>query len=181
MTVIDHTGISFNFSGFNPVVLSGDGEDQLYHIETLSFPTFDPLPLPQETLLTPADAGVVVDDSAHVAPVNVAGTSADDILLGGDGNDTLAGGDGNNYVDGGSGETMNTISATGTGYNILLGGAGHDSVSGGEGNDILNGYDGPDTLYGNGGDDTIYGGFGDDFRAWRHGQRLHRRWCRQRW
>lgn len=71
----------------------------------------------------------------------ITGTSADNVIDGGNGSDVIYGLAGND---------------------TLSGGRGIDELHGGDGNDILDGGTGNDTLYGDAGNDVIYGGEGDD-------------------
>jgi Ca2+-binding RTX toxin-like protein len=112
-----------------------------------------------------------------LAPLNIVGTDANDILLGlgtddtlsgGEGNDKLKGGKGNDLLDGGEGNDIldggegNDVLLGGQGNDVLLGGAGDDELDGGEGNDVLDGGKGNDLLLGGEGNDLLLGGSGDD-------------------
>jgi len=79
------------------------------------------------------------------------GTSANDLLVGGDGNDTICGGDGNDTLIGLSG---NDTLVGGNGDDYLAGGLGHDLLDGGSGNDTIDAR--------NGSSDVAAGGPGFD-------------------
>lgn len=98
----------------------------------------------------------------------ITGTSADDVLDGGDDNDRLVGNAGNDVVYGGNGEDY---LAGGAGNDVLDGGAAADQAYGEDGNDVITGGAGDDQLWGDkynqdenaeGGDDHILGGEGKD-------------------
>ncbi len=73
-----------------------------------------------------------------------AGTSGDDLMLGGSGNDELDGRAGNDTLSGGDGD------------DTLIGGEGNDALSGGAGNDALYAGAGDTSLVGGVGFDTVY-------------------------
>ena len=66
-----------------------------------------------------------VTDPGSTGADNIAGTGADDIMIGGQGNDTLAGGAGNDVGRGGAG------------VDLFIGGAGADKLDGGNGFDTV--------------------------------------------
>lgn len=76
-------------------------------------------------------------------------------VLGGEGDDTLTGSSASNLLVGGDG--LDEI-VGGTGNDTILGGADADSLSGGEGDDSIMGDFGMDTITGGDGADTIFGG-----------------------
>jgi TolB protein len=79
------------------------------------------------------------------------GTSANDLLVGGDGNDTICGLDGNDTLVGlGGNDTL----VGGNGDDYLAGGLGHDLLDGGSGNDTIDAR--------NGSSDVAAGGPGID-------------------
>ena len=79
------------------------------------------------------------------------GTSANDLLVGGDGNDTICGLDGNDALIGlGGNDTL----VGGNGDDFLAGGLGHDLLDGGSGNDTIDAR--------NGSSDVAAGGPGID-------------------
>ena len=102
-------------------------------------------------------------------------TSANNVILGGDGIDTIKGGGGNDdlsagrfafafgfafeRLEGANGDDTLTGSA---GQDILLGGAGSDLALGRGGNDRLDGGSSDEVLRGGAGDDTVLGGTGSD-------------------
>ena len=96
----------------------------------------------------------VIDENAGVFAIGTQaetldGTSAADLMLGGDGNDQISGRGGDDYLLGGAGN------------DTIFAGAGSDTVVGGDGNDALVGNADPfaseaDTLNGGSGNDTIY-------------------------
>lgn len=109
------------------------------------------------------------DDLAGTGADNyVVGLAGNDTLTGGGGNDTLAGGDENDSLGGGLdndvlyGEFGNDTLNGGKGDDVLSGGDGADSLLGLENNDILDGDGGADTLSGGKGLDTLRGGAGSD-------------------
>jgi Ca2+-binding RTX toxin-like protein len=84
----------------------------------------------------------------------IAGTAADEILLGGNNDDTLQANAGNDVLLGNGGA------------DTLLGGDGADHLEGGADNDTLDGGAGNDILYGGAGNDLLTGGAGADVFAW---------------
>jgi Ca2+-binding RTX toxin-like protein len=86
-------------------------------------------------------------------PQMVAGTVADDVIIGGGASDELRGFDGADLIDAGDGN------------DFVEGGAGFDQLDGGAGDDILIGGASYDWLVGGVGDDILFGGAGDDFIA----------------
>lgn len=104
--------------------------------------------------------------------LSLAGSDADDVLIGGGGDDVidgvggnnrLLGGDGNDRITGGDGtDTLNG----GTGNDTLVGGTTdadlRDVIFAGSGADMIDGAHGNDDLNGMEGDDVILGGFGSD-------------------
>ena len=146
--------------------------------------------------IQPGFAGPIVEPPAlppripYVPPVQppppeeggleLLGTSAKDVLRGGDlgdsifglsNDDSLFGGGGNDIIDGGSGSDRILGEA---GDDTLLGGTGRDlrwaggtnstsdTIQGGSGNDVIRGQSGPDRLDGGSGDDVLNGGDGRD-------------------
>ncbi|ELS47243.1 type 1 secretion C-terminal target domain protein [Microcystis aeruginosa FACHB-905 = DIANCHI905] len=97
--------------------------------------------------------------AANAAPVNNAGTSANQTINGNTGDDLLNGQGGNDIIRGLAGRDQ--ISG-GEGDDSLEGGSGDDSIFGDDGNDILNGDSGNDFLQGGAGDDVLNGGSGRD-------------------
>jgi Ca2+-binding RTX toxin-like protein len=93
-----------------------------------------------------------------MAPAATAGTSGDDLFVGGELNDTTDGGAGNDLMDGAQGD--DSLSG-GVGDDMLLGGLGNDTLNGGDGNDILDGGAGNDGLRGGYGNNTYRFGVGD--------------------
>ncbi|WP_282957190.1 calcium-binding protein, partial [Xanthomonas theicola] len=77
---------------------------------------------------------------------NFVGTSADDLVWGGEGKNFIHGGAGNDLIRGGAGS------------DILEGDLGNDKLFGNSGDDVLNGGAGDDTLTGGVGNDTLDGG-----------------------
>lgn len=97
---------------------------------------------------------------ADPASSNAAGSSADDILIGGNGkNAHLVGGGGNDILLAGAG---GDLLEGNDGDDKLLGGAGDDHLSGQSGNDVLVGGAGNDVLVGGEGDDLLQGDSGAD-------------------
>ena len=83
-------------------------------------------------------------------PQSSGGSTADDMIFGGNGNNTLTGGAGRDVISGGAG------------HDTLNGGNGDDTLMGRSGNDVINGDDGADMMFGGAGDDQIWGGNGHD-------------------
>ncbi len=109
--------------------------------------------------------------------LELVGTEADDLLMGGSGQDTVAGDLGNDLIYGKAGDDLlrgdlnlrfsgdiggNDTLFGGWGNDRIGGKAGDDVISGNEGNDQLWGDQGNDILNGNAGNDTLTGGDGND-------------------
>ena len=94
-----------------------------------------------------------------VVPLELIGTSDDDVLTGGNGDDFLSGLGGNDILQGlaGRDEILG-----GSGDDLITGGEGNDTVRGEGGDDNISGNDGDDSLSGNSGSDDIFGGNGSD-------------------
>lgn len=98
----------------------------------------------------------------------IAGSGADDVLIGTTGNDFVYGGAGNDQLhllagdDVGNGGTGDDLVAGDDGRDLLIGGLGIDRLIGGRGRDALSGDAGNDDLYGGADGDTLAGGRGDD-------------------
>ncbi|KEP67974.1 RTX toxin [Thioclava dalianensis] len=99
---------------------------------------------------------------------DIAGTAAEDLLVGTpdrdairgfEGRDILYGREGDDVLDGGAG---NDVLIGGAGADVIYGGAGNDLVFAGEGNDLVFGGVGNDVLHGEAGDDYLDGGTGAD-------------------
>jgi Ca2+-binding RTX toxin-like protein len=106
-------------------------------------------------------AGGSADDVlvAGGAFVSLNGAGGDDRLIGGPARDQLAGGFGRDRLIGnGGGDSM----FGGSGDDWLSGGGGRDGLEGGSGGDRIAGEAGNDKLKGNAGADTIFGGTGGD-------------------
>jgi Ca2+-binding RTX toxin-like protein len=105
--------------------------------------------------------------------VIVGGIGVDNIYLAGSGaNDTVIGGTGDDYIV--NWNAQDAVLQGNDGKDVLYGGAGNDTIYGGGGDDVLysgmgpghttlHGDDGRDTLIGNTGADTLYGGADGDF------------------
>ncbi|KIT17395.1 calcium-binding protein [Jannaschia aquimarina] len=102
----------------------------------------------EEVTFSVSSEGVVTEEPAE--PVNLKGTSADDVLSGTDGDDAIRGRGGDDALSGGAGDDR------------LKGNGGHDEMSGGEGDDRLKGGKGDDTIEGGDGNDRAFGGKGHD-------------------
>lgn len=126
------------------------------------------LPIGSLPGVPPGQSGLPVVPGLPDQPVNLTGTSGNDVLAGGIGNDTLSGQSGNDNLSGAEGQDQlfggngNDTLAGGADDDILLGGAGDDQLFGGDGNDNLSGGDGRDLLFGDAGDDLLSGGNGND-------------------
>lgn len=97
-------------------------------------------------------AGTNADDA-------IIGALGDDIITGGNGDDSLFGNEGADILDGGNGD--DSLSG-GAGNDDLIGGNGDDLLTGGVGDDDLRGDNGDDVLIGELGNDTLRGGRGND-------------------
>jgi len=109
----------------------------------------------------------------------LAGSTGNDVLMGGDGQDLIIGGAGDDDIMGdvdyeaanfnwsnidpaNTGSTKYTsliqfasvVNAPGNGTDVIYAGVGNDNVWGGRGNDVIFGGDGNDTLYGGTGNNT---------------------------
>ena len=87
-------------------------------------------------------------------PLNLKGTSGDDVLTGEGGDDVLVGRKGNDTLEGGGGN------------DLLKGGSGNDTLKGGEGHDELHGWKGDDTYTGGPGADRFV------FSRWESGDKI---------
>jgi Ca2+-binding RTX toxin-like protein len=100
--------------------------------------------------------------------LDLTGTDALDILVGGAGHDHISGHGGNDLAVGGfgndhlSGNSGADLLNGGPGADDLYGGSDNDAVYGGVGNDSLWGDEDHDLLVGNSGGDHLYGGSGGD-------------------
>jgi hypothetical protein len=83
----------------------------------------------------------------------VAGTAANDHLVGSGGDDVICGEGGDDVIDGGGGR------------DVVFGDGGDDRIAGGDADDALYGGPGDDQLAGGGGADVLSGGPGDDTLA----------------
>ncbi|MDJ0553678.1 MAG: alkaline phosphatase [Microcoleaceae cyanobacterium MO_207.B10] len=88
--------------------------------------------------------------TAESLPLEIEGSSADNIFNGGAGDDTMLGAGGNDTLAGGSDN------------DVINGGSGNDRIFGQAGNDVLIGRRGNDFLSGGAGNDTIEAGIGRD-------------------
>ena len=99
---------------------------------------------------------------------DIIGTTAGDVLIGGEGHDKIYGLEGNDTLTGGSGNDSiygwegNDKIYGGIGNDSLFADAGDDYVEGGAGNDYIFGWSGHDTLLGEAGNDIIYADAGND-------------------
>lgn len=98
------------------------------------------------------------DDPSETRYV-VFGSSAADVVTGGNRNDRLYGGAGGDVLRGGAGDDHLEGNAD---ADRLEGGAGADALHGGAGDDLLDGGAGADLLAGSAGDDVLVGGSGAD-------------------
>ncbi|MDJ0571781.1 MAG: calcium-binding protein [Pleurocapsa sp. MO_192.B19] len=94
-----------------------------------------------------------------VVPLELTGTSDDDVLTGGNGDDFLSGLGGNDILQGAGGRDE---ILGGSGDDLITGGEEDDTVKGQGGDDNISGNDGDDSLIGNSGSDDIVGGNGND-------------------
>ncbi|MFI8751641.1 cadherin-like domain-containing protein [Vreelandella lionensis] len=126
------------------------------------------------------DGELTTDAVAHfsvVEPPVIAGSAADDMLLGSlcadeidgaGGDDNIDGRAGSDVINGGAGDDHivagdgDDVVFGGDGNDIIFGGAGNDHLFGGAGDDRLFGGDGDDVIFGNAGEDHLSGGDGDD-------------------
>ncbi|WP_336270582.1 calcium-binding protein [Vreelandella arctica] len=126
------------------------------------------------------DGELTIDAIAHFSVVKqpvIAGTAANDTLLGSmcadeingaGGDDNIDGRAGNDVINGGAGDDHiiagdgDDVVFGGDGNDIIFGGAGNDHLFGGTGDDRLFGGDGDDVIFGNAGEDFLSGGDGDD-------------------
>jgi Ca2+-binding RTX toxin-like protein len=114
------------------------------------------------------DLGLPVDRAGDSGANSLVGGAGNDTLSGLGGNDTLMGGGGADILDGGIGADLldggagNDRVTGGAGNDTLLGGLGFDRLVGGTGNDDLRGATGNDRLLGGQGADTLSGGAGND-------------------
>ena len=126
------------------------------------------------------DGDLTTDAVAHfsvVEPPVIAGSAANDMLLGSlcaddidgaGGDDNIDGRAGNDVINGGAGDDHivagdgDDVVFGGDGNDIIFGGAGNDHLFGGAGDDRLFGGDGDDVIFGNAGEDHLSGGDGDD-------------------
>ncbi len=83
-----------------------------------------------------------------------------DILQGGAGDDLITGGDGNDHL---YGNAQFDAAGTSDGNDTIAAGAGNDYVQGNAGDDLIDGGLGNDRLYGGAGNDSITGGDGNDY------------------
>lgn len=83
----------------------------------------------------------------------------DDTVYGGLGNDVIYGNDGNDFIIGAEG---NDRVFGRNDHDFIIGGAGNDALNGGAGNDVISGGIGQDKLYGEDGNDILDGGDGND-------------------
>ncbi len=109
--------------------------------------------------------------------ITIAGTDADDSLVGtpeaegisgGAGNDTAMGMEGNDTILGGNGSTSESNSSDAdelfgnAGSDLIAGNSGSDTIYGGKGSDLAFGGKDNDLLHGDMGDDTLSGDMGSD-------------------
>lgn len=134
-------------AGVDSVTLTGSASRQIDLATPDAFPTGGP-----ELIAIENVTGGVGNDT-------ILGSTAANVLDGGNGNDLLEGRTGNDTLRGGSG---NDVAFGGDGNDSLDGGVGADQVSGGAGNDIALGGTGDDTIFGQGGDDNLQGGADND-------------------
>ncbi|HIK11274.1 MAG TPA: DUF4347 domain-containing protein [Oscillatoriaceae cyanobacterium M33_DOE_052] len=87
------------------------------------------------------------------------GGAGDDILYGGNGADDITGGVGLDQIFGDFGADY--LAGDGD-DDVIFGGGGNDRIFGGSGNDLLSGDEGNDYLFGDAGVDTLTGGTGRD-------------------
>jgi Ca2+-binding RTX toxin-like protein len=109
----------------------------------------------------PPIAGTAADDNllGTLCADTIDGGAGDDNIDAREGNDTIVGGSGADHIIAGAG---NDVVYAGAGDDVVFAGAGNDIVFGGSGNDRLSGEDGNDTIMGEDGDDFISGGSGAD-------------------
>ena len=91
--------------------------------------------------------------------LDLRGTGASDIFLGGSGPDRFNAGLGDDWILSGAGDDS---VLGGGGNDYLFGGVGHDTLRGGEGADTVAGGQGTDLLFGDAGYDILLGHMGDD-------------------
>ena len=146
--------------GGTDTIDGGDGFDTIKILANYS-PVNDTQLVAIEQLIVESDAKLLVDLTSQtndVYDVTLIGASGHDLKLK-SGNNNVAGSVANDSVLGGDGS--DTISG-GVGNDTLLGGNGADSIIGGDGSDSLGGGLANDTLDGGDGVDTLTGGFGND-------------------
>jgi Ca2+-binding RTX toxin-like protein len=105
------------------------------------------------------DSGLLIDNLKIFNPLNIVGTSGNDVLVGSSKNDTISGLGGNDNTIGQAG---NDLLLGGLGDDWIIAGSGRDSVDGGAGADQISGQAGNDTLNGNDNNDVIFGGDNED-------------------
>jgi uncharacterized delta-60 repeat protein len=165
---------SYNSDGSSDSSFGGDGGGKLFD-KYIGFPQAifvqkdgDFGIISTKTSTSPARLIRYQTQGGVAAPINITGTSGDDVISGGSGNDVLLGGDGNDVMNGEkgndkiNGENGNDEISGGTGDDTIYGANGDDYLNGSEGNDYLNGGDGNDNVNGGNGDDYIEGGRGID-------------------
>ncbi len=139
----------------------GPDEDTVY--VDVAAPARDVLIDCEHVVAVPAEG-----DTGEPAPIQIRGTTRNDVLNGtaGDdsmfgrrGNDKLFGFGGNDYVDG---EDDEDELHGGPGDDVLAGRKGADVVYGDAGNDRITGDRGSDRIFGGAGNDTIFGNYDSD-------------------
>ena len=120
--------------------------------------------LPEETLFTPNDDTVTLENSDDLAAALagndlVFGASGNDTIFGNSGNDTLVGNADNDTIFGGK---NNDILFGNQQDDVLIGEISSDTIFGGKNNDILFGNTENDELFGDLGSDSLFGGKNDD-------------------
>ena len=103
--------------------------------------------------------GTALNGTGNTRANRLFGTSADNVLEGGEGDDALRGLSGSDRLVGGAGAD---IFYGGFGDDELFGDAGADRLNGEDGADRIEGGIGNDGLYGSAGADILLGGDGDD-------------------
>ncbi|RQH18863.1 calcium-binding protein [Okeania hirsuta] len=110
------------------------------------------------------DNEILTVEQATSFPGGVLALSGDDIITGSSANDLIFGGEGKDEL---FGEGGNDILYGNKDTDFLNGGLGDDILYGGKGTDLLNGGDGNDTLIGDAGVDIYKGGLGSDVYVFR--------------